>query len=132
MFAGLILLFVGKTNTLKKLGIILLGFGLMFYGLEAESHEAVQNLPALHRLDANLGQQSSSGSSWSNFTLIIQSSSATVAIVVTLASSGLISLPAGVAIMLGAESAPAQILWWLRLGGRPFADGCVSSSVQSD
>jgi len=34
MFAGL-LLFVGKTNTLKKLGIILLGFGLMFYGLEA-------------------------------------------------------------------------------------------------
>ena len=37
------------------------------------------------------------------FTVIIQSSSATVAIVITLASSGLISLPAGVAIMLGAE-----------------------------
>jgi phosphate:Na+ symporter len=37
------------------------------------------------------------------FTVIIQSSSATVAIVIALASSGLISLPAGIAIMLGAE-----------------------------
>lgn len=37
------------------------------------------------------------------FTLIIQSSSATVAIVINLAGSGLISLPAGIAIMLGAE-----------------------------
>jgi phosphate:Na+ symporter len=37
------------------------------------------------------------------FTVVIQSSSATVAIVITLASSGLISLPAGIAIMLGAE-----------------------------
>lgn len=37
------------------------------------------------------------------FCAIIQSSSATVAIVITLAGSGLISLPAGVAIMLGAE-----------------------------
>jgi phosphate:Na+ symporter len=37
------------------------------------------------------------------FTMIIQSSSATVAVVITLAGSGLISLPAGVAIMLGAE-----------------------------
>ncbi|MGL5795765.1 MAG: Na/Pi symporter, partial [Waterburya sp.] len=36
-------------------------------------------------------------------TIIIQSSSATVAIVITLAGSGLIDLPAGIAIMLGAE-----------------------------
>jgi phosphate:Na+ symporter len=37
------------------------------------------------------------------FTMMIQSSSATVAVIITLAGSGLISLPAGVAIMLGAE-----------------------------
>lgn len=37
------------------------------------------------------------------FTMIIQSSSATVAVVITLAGSGLINLEAGVAIMLGAE-----------------------------
>jgi len=49
-------------------------------------HEAVQNLPALHRLDANLGQQSSSEQQLEQF--YTQSSSATVAIVVTLASSG--------------------------------------------
>ncbi len=37
------------------------------------------------------------------FTILVQSSSATVAIIVTLASQGLISLPAGIALMLGAE-----------------------------
>jgi phosphate:Na+ symporter len=37
------------------------------------------------------------------FTVLIQSSSATVAIIITLAGSGLITLPAGIAIMLGAE-----------------------------
>jgi phosphate:Na+ symporter len=37
------------------------------------------------------------------FTVLIQSSSATLAIIITLAAQGLVSLPAGVAIMLGAE-----------------------------
>jgi hypothetical protein len=37
------------------------------------------------------------------FTVVIQSSSATVAIVITLAGSNMTSLPAGIAIMLGAE-----------------------------
>lgn len=37
------------------------------------------------------------------FTIVIQSSSATVAIVVTLASQGLITLPARIALVLGAE-----------------------------
>jgi hypothetical protein len=36
-------------------------------------------------------------------TLVIQSSSATLGIAITLASQGLLSLPAGVAVMLGAE-----------------------------
>jgi phosphate:Na+ symporter len=106
MLSGLLLLFLGKTQTLKNLGIILLGFGLMFYGLEAIDEamkpfrdyqpfiDLMQTFATNPLLGALVG---------AIFTVIIQSSSATVAIVVTLASSGLISLPAGIAIMLGAE-----------------------------
>jgi phosphate:Na+ symporter len=37
------------------------------------------------------------------FTVMVQSSSATLGVIITLATQGLISLPAGIAMMLGAE-----------------------------
>ena len=106
MFAGLLLLFVGKGRTLKNLGIILLGFGLMFYGLEAidEAMKPFREYQPFIDLMQTLAQNPLLGAVvGAIFTVIIQSSSATVAIVITLAGSGLISLPAGIAIMLGAE-----------------------------
>jgi phosphate:Na+ symporter len=106
MFAGLLLLFLGKTKTWKNFGIVLLGFGLMFYGLEAidEAMKPFRTYEPFIGLMETLGNNPILGAAvGALFTVIIQSSSATVAIVITLASSGLISLPAGVAIMLGAE-----------------------------
>jgi len=106
MFAGLLLLFLGKTKMWKNLGIVLLGFGLMFYGLEAidEAMKPFRTYEPFIGLMETLGNNPILGAAvGALFTVIIQSSSATVAIVITLASSGLISLPAGVAIMLGAE-----------------------------
>lgn len=106
MFAGLLLLFIGRGRTLKNLGIVLLGFGLMFYGLEAidEAMKPFRDYQPFIDLMQTLGQNPVLGAIvGAIFTVIIQSSSATVAIVITLAGSGLISLPAGVAIMLGAE-----------------------------
>lgn len=106
MFAGLILIFLGRTKTQKTLGIVLLGFGLMFYGLEAidEAMKPFRNHQPFINWMKSLGENPLLGALvGAIFTVIIQSSSATVAIVVTLASSGLIGLPAGVAIMLGAE-----------------------------
>lgn len=106
MFAGLLLLFIGRGRTLKNLGIVLLGFGLMFYGLEAidEAMKPFRDYQPFIDLMQTLGQNPLLGAIvGAIFTVIIQSSSATVAIVITLAGSGLISLPAGVAIMLGAE-----------------------------
>lgn len=106
MFAGLLLLLVGKGRTPKNLGIVLLGFGLMFYGLEAidEAMKPFRDYQPFIDLMQTLGKNPLLGALvGAIFTLIIQSSSATVAIVITLAGSGLISLPAGIAIMLGAE-----------------------------
>lgn len=106
MLSGLLLLFIGKSETRHKLGIVVLGFGLMFYGLEAidEAMKPLRDHEPFMRAMERMGQNAVLGALFGAvFTMIIQSSSATVAIVITLAGSGLISLPAGVAIMLGAE-----------------------------
>jgi phosphate:Na+ symporter len=106
MFVGLLALFLGRTHLQKTLGIIVLGFGLMFYGLEAidEAMKPFRGYQPFIDLMAQLGDNPLLGAViGAIFTIIIQSSSATVAIVITLASSGLIDLPAGIAIMLGAE-----------------------------
>ncbi|KAB8321097.1 Na/Pi cotransporter family protein [Tolypothrix campylonemoides VB511288] len=106
MFVGLLVLFLGKTGTQKNIGLILLGFGLMFYGLEAidEAMKPFRNYQPFIDLMQTLGNNPLLGAIvGAIFTIIIQSSSATVAIVITLAGSGLVSLPAGIAIMLGAE-----------------------------
>lgn len=106
MFAGLLVLFLGKTARLKSIGIVLLGFGLMFYGLEAidSAMEPFREYEPFLNLMKRLGQNPLLGALiGAIFTIIVQSSSATVAIVITLAGSGLIDLPAGIAIMLGAE-----------------------------
>jgi len=123
MFAGLILLFVGKTNTLKKLGIILLGFGLMFYGLEAD--EAMKPFRTYQPfIDLMQTQQSLLGQQLEQFYThhsIFFGYSRNCGYL----SKFRLSLPAGVAIMLGA-SRHLQILWWLRWARSPrFADGCV-------
>lgn len=106
MFLGLLVLFLGKTGTQKNIGLILLGFGLMFYGLEAidEAMKPFRNYQPFIDWMQTLGNNPLLGAIvGAIFTVIIQSSSATVAIVITLAGSGLVSLPAGIAIMLGAE-----------------------------
>ncbi|MBD1877198.1 Na/Pi cotransporter family protein [Nodosilinea sp. FACHB-131] len=106
MFSGLLVFFLGKTARIKSIGIVLLGFGLMFYGLEAidSAMEPFRDYEPFLNWMESLGRNPILGALvGAIFTVIIQSSSATVAIVVTLAGSGLIALPAGIAIMLGAE-----------------------------
>lgn len=106
MFVGLLVFFLGRNGRQKSLGIVLLGFGLMFYGLEAidSAMEPFREYEPFLNWMESLGRNPLLGALvGAIFTVIIQSSSATVAIVVTLAGSGLIGLAAGIAIMLGAE-----------------------------
>ena len=106
MLSGLLLMFLGKNRTQKTLGLVLLGFGLMFYGLEAidEAMKPFRDYEPFLNWMETLGKNPILGALvGALFTIVIQSSSATVAIVITLAGSGLIPLAAGIAIMLGAE-----------------------------
>ena len=101
-FAGY---FLGRTDLFRNLGLVLFGFGLIFFGLNVIEDAAgplkdykpfVAWMRGLENpwLGVGIGAL---------FTVLIQSSSATLGIVITLAAQGLVSLPAGVAIMLGAE-----------------------------
>lgn len=106
MVIGAGLHFFGKSDRLKKIGLVVFGFGLLFFGLYVigNAMEPFENyqpfLDLMERLADNPLQGAAIGAL---FTVLVQSSSATVAIIVTLASQGLIGLPAGIALMLGAE-----------------------------
>jgi phosphate:Na+ symporter len=95
----------------------------MFYGLEAidQAMKPLRNHEPFMNAMQSMGETPALGALFGAvFTMIIQSSSATVASIITLAGSGLISLPAGVAIMLGAEIGTCSDTLLATLGrGRP-------------
>lgn len=91
-------------DTRAALGVVQ-GIGLLFLGLElldasvAPLHGAPEVLAWLERLEDPL-QGAVAGAL---VTTVLQSSSATVGLAIGLAKAGVLSLPAGVAVMLGAE-----------------------------
>lgn len=103
--AGFLLMVIGKSKVRKEIGIVLFSFGLIFFGLFT-MEEAVA---PLRKSEYFVSWMHSLDTTWKGVatgafvTLVIQSSSATVGMVIGLASKGLISLTGGIAVMLGAE-----------------------------
>ena len=103
--SGFVLIFFSKTPFLVNLGKVIFSFGLIFFGLFT-IEEAVEPLKKsnyflswLHSLE-NTWKGSFIGAV---VTVLIQSSSATIGMVIGLASQKVIALTAGIAIILGAE-----------------------------
>lgn len=105
ILAGFIMMFVMKNKFYKNLGRVVFSFGLIFFGLYT-MEEAVAPLKESEYFVSWL---LSLENTWKGMftgalvTLVIQSSSATVGMVIGLASKGLITITAGIAVMLGAE-----------------------------
>ena len=103
--AGFLLMVIGKSKVRKEIGTVLFSFGLIFFGLFT-MEEAVA---PLRKSEYFVSWMHSLDTTWKGVTtgafvtLVIQSSSATVGMVIGLASKGLISLTGGIAVMLGAE-----------------------------
>jgi phosphate:Na+ symporter len=102
---GFSLTFFIKAGVARHYGAMLMGLGLVFYGMAvmgaamsplrthegfAELLQTLQN-PFLGMLAGAL------------FTALVQSSSATIGLAVVMATQGLLSLPAGIAILFGAK-----------------------------
>jgi phosphate:Na+ symporter len=105
LIIGLILYFAGRTDQLKKTGRILLFFGMLFFGLFVMEYsmEPLTNSHVFEEWIASLENPVQGAFIGGLVTLIIQSSSATVGIAITLGKQNLIGISGGIAVMLGAE-----------------------------
>jgi phosphate:Na+ symporter len=102
---GLLFAALGGSRRQKQAGRVILGIGLVFYGL-GEMDQAVAPLKDQQSfIDwmVRLENPLLGAAIGALVTVVIQSSSATLGIVITLAGQGLLTLPAGIALMLGAE-----------------------------
>jgi len=102
---GFFTLFSAKSEQIKYYGTMLMGLGMVFFGMGVMS-EAMQPLRSyqpfldmmVHMENPFYGILIAAA-----FTGLIQSSSATTGIVIVMASQGLITLPAGIALAFGAN-----------------------------
>jgi phosphate:Na+ symporter len=103
--AGLLWKSLGKSDKSKQRATILLGLGLVLFGLNivGTAAEPLQDRPEVIEWLKQLENPLLGVLAGAAVTIAIQSSSAMMGIVITLAGGGLITLPAGVAMMLGAE-----------------------------
>lgn len=105
ILTGFVMMFFLKKAFYVQLGKVIFGFGLIFFGLFT-MEEAVEPLKESNYF---VNWLKSLENTWKGVTIgavvtvVIQSSSATVGMVIGLASQGLMTLTAGIAVLLGAE-----------------------------
>ena len=104
IFVGAFLLFFFKNQKLHNFGQILFGFGLLFYGLELMSSgmKPLRSFEWFHELTVSLSDYSVLGVLVGTvFTLLVQSSSATIGILQGLFGEGLIDLQGALPVLFG-------------------------------
>ncbi len=102
---GFSMLFISKNDRIKQYGTMLMGLGLVFYGMSVMS-DAMRPLRSYEPfLDLMVQMENPLIGIMvaAAFTGLIQSSSATTGIVIVMATQGLITLPAGIALAFGAN-----------------------------
>ncbi|MBL3601355.1 MAG: Na/Pi cotransporter family protein [gamma proteobacterium endosymbiont of Lamellibrachia anaximandri] len=102
---GFSMLFISKQDKIKQYGTMLMGLGLVFFGMSVMSN-AMQPLRTYQPfLDLMIQMENPLIGILvaAAFTGLIQSSSATTGIVIVMASQGFITLPAGIALAFGAN-----------------------------
>jgi phosphate:Na+ symporter len=102
---GFGMIFFGKTEKMKYGGAMLFGLGLLFggMGVMSEAMYPLRSYPPFLELMAQLENPLLGILVGAVFTGLVQSSAATTGIAIVMASEGLMSLPAGIALALGAN-----------------------------
>ncbi len=102
---GFALRMFGKSDSLKSVGDILLGFGILFYGMKlmSDSMAPLRTYPDFIDMMKSMENPFMGILVGALFTALVQSSSATTGVVIVLAQQGLITLEAGIPIILGSN-----------------------------
>ena len=122
---GAILIFFVNKEKIKKLGSIILGFGLLFFGLEAMG-DALKALLSLYEEQTTMlfNYLANNPIGWilglfvgTGLTAVVQSSSATISIVQKLYGQGTIQLMGALPIMLGCNIGTTITAMFASIGG---------------
>jgi phosphate:Na+ symporter len=102
---GFLMLFIGRRDRIKQYGILTMGLGLIFFGMSvmSDAMKPLRGYEPFIDLMQNVDNPVIGILVSTAFTALIQSSSATMGVVIVLASQGLISLEGGIALALGAN-----------------------------
>ena len=102
---GFFMSFTAKTERTKYLGMMLMGLGLVFYGmgLMSDGMKPLRSYEPFMEILEKMELPIYGILAGAIFTGLVQSSAATVGIAIAMASEGLLTLPAGIALALGAN-----------------------------
>ena len=105
IIVGFSLRMLAKREKIKSIGDILLGFGILFYGMKlmSDSMSPLRSYPQFIQIMEGLENPVLGVLAGALFTALVQSSSASTGVVIVLAQQGLITLEAGIPIILGAN-----------------------------
>jgi phosphate:Na+ symporter len=103
--AGFFMMFAGKRNKVRDWGMMLMGLGLVFYGmgLMSEAMKPLRSYQPFVQALATMEKPVYGILAGAVFTGLVQSSAATVGLAIAMASEGLLTLPGGIALALGAN-----------------------------
>ncbi|WP_448553137.1 Na/Pi cotransporter family protein [Thalassotalea montiporae] len=102
---GFAMLFLSKKEKVQHYGNVLMGLGLIFFGMGimSEGMSPLRSYEPFINLMTSMERPLYGILVAALFTALVQSSSATTGIVIVMASQGFISLPAGIALAFGAN-----------------------------
>ena len=102
---GFVMVFVGREENFKQYGHLILGLGMIFFGMGEMSNamKPLRDYEPFIQMMQNVDNPVIGILVAAMFTGLIQSSSATMGVVVALAMQGLISLDGGIALAFGAN-----------------------------
>ena len=103
--AGFLMTFTSRKDNVRQYGVLVMGLGLIFFGMAVMSGamKPLRSYQPFIDLMQNVSNPLIGILVSTAFTALVQSSSATMGIVIVLASQGLISLEGGIALALGAN-----------------------------
>ncbi len=128
---GFLVHFISKSRKKKMIGQTLLGFGLLFLGLGIMSDgvSSIKESETIKDVFQEFGQNPFLGIlAGMIITMIIQSSSASIAIVQVMALQGLFGLDAALALMFGADIGTTITAQLAAIGGTKGARGVAMSN----
>ena len=102
---GFAMLFIAKDDKVKHYGVMLMGLGMVFFGMHVmgEAMHPLRSFQPFLDMMRTMDNPVLAVLISAAFTAIIQSSSATTGIVIVMAGQGFISLHAGIALAMGAN-----------------------------